>query len=153
MFLRYLDRIDIKVILEPPLVFGYQDIITTHLPFAHLSIFGERPVLQAIAPLPLHTIVCVLILIPELNSNLVVAECKELLSQTVALFFLPLSGQELDYGFATGQKLVPVSPYTIRGISLGDGLRFSADGQPYYTAMQQGRMGSCTVRSRDLELS
>lgn len=42
------------------------DIITAHLTLAHLAIFRERPILETVTPLPLHPIVGVLILIPEL---------------------------------------------------------------------------------------
>ena len=52
------------------------NIVAAHLPLTHLPVFGERPVLKTIAPLPLHTIVGVLELIPELHGDFVISKGK-----------------------------------------------------------------------------
>lgn len=71
------------------------DIIAAHLPFAHLPIVGKGPVFETIAALPFQAIVGVLVLIPELDSNLVLGKSEQLLAQSVVLLFLPLLGQEV----------------------------------------------------------
>lgn len=83
MLLRDLDSIDIHSILEPALFDRDLNIITAHLPLAHAAIFRESPVFEAITTLPLHSIVAVLILIPELHCNLVVRKSEQLFAQTI----------------------------------------------------------------------
>lgn len=66
-------RIHNKVTQRPGTLTGFinLDIVTAHLPLTHLSVFCESPVFKAIASFPLHAIVGVLELIPELHSDLV----------------------------------------------------------------------------------
>ena len=90
MLLRDVDSIDIHSILEPALFGRNINIITTHLPFAHTTIICESPVLQTITPLPLHPIVLILVLIPELHRNLVVGKGEQFFAQTIRLLLLPL---------------------------------------------------------------
>lgn len=80
MLLGNINSVHVNSILEPALFLGYLDIITAHLPLPHATIIGESPVLEPITPLPLHTIVLVLVLIPELHGDFVVCECEELFS-------------------------------------------------------------------------
>lgn len=68
------------------------------MPLPHLSVWGKGPILQAVAPLPLHAVVGILELIPELYGNFVVGKGKELLAQPVVLFPLPLLGQQFLNG-------------------------------------------------------
>ena len=90
MFLGYVYSIDIDTILEPPLSFADLEIIATHLPFPHAAVLSKRPIFQAITALPLHLIVRVLILIPELHGDLVVLEGEQLFAELVILLLLPL---------------------------------------------------------------
>lgn len=69
MFLRYLDLVDIHIIVKPSLLFLNRQIIPTHLPLPHLSFCVKSPVFEAIAPMPSAGLP-VLIFIPELYGNL-----------------------------------------------------------------------------------
>lgn len=83
MLLRDINSIDINSVLEPTLLDGDLNIVPAHLPLAHAAIFRESPVFEAITTLPLHSIVAVLILIPELHCNLVVRKSEQLFAQTI----------------------------------------------------------------------
>ena len=84
MLLRDINSIDIDPILEPALFGRDLNIIPAHLPLPHPAILRKRPVLEAITTLPLHFIMAVLVLIPELDSDLVVPESEQLLAQTAS---------------------------------------------------------------------
>lgn len=90
MLLRDVHSVHINTILEPPPFFGNLEVVTTHLPLSHPAILSKRPVLEAITSLPLHLIVRVLVLVPELNSDLVILESEQLFAELVVLLFLPL---------------------------------------------------------------
>lgn len=81
MLFRNIDSIDVDSILEPALLGRDLNIIPAHLPLSHPTILRERPVLETITTLPLHSIMAVLILIPELDCDLVVLEREQLLAQ------------------------------------------------------------------------
>jgi len=110
MLLGDVDSIHINTIFEPPLVFGYQNIISAHLPLAHSAVLSERPVLKTVTPLPLHAIMRVLILVPELHRDLVIGECEQLLAQAVVLFLLPFLGQEVNNRICAREESVAVPP-------------------------------------------
>jgi hypothetical protein len=57
--------IHIYPIHEPSLFFRNLNIVPTHLSLSHLSISRESPVLKPIAPLPLHSIRAITILVPK----------------------------------------------------------------------------------------
>lgn len=65
------------------------------MPLAHFAVLCECPILEPITALPLHSVVGILKLVPELHCDLVVGEREEFLAQTVALLLLPFFGQEL----------------------------------------------------------
>lgn len=94
MLLGDLDRVHVDAVLEPPLLLADLDIVARHLSLTHTAILGEGPVLKAVAPLPLHLIVGVLILVPELHRDLVFVEREELLAQLVVVLFVPFPGEE-----------------------------------------------------------
>jgi hypothetical protein len=100
--------------------FANLNIISAHLPLTHLSVFGERPILETITPLPLHAIMRVLELVPELHRDLVIRKGKQLFPQTIVLFFLPLLREEVFYRFSTSNEGSPVPPDAIGCIGLGD---------------------------------
>lgn len=90
------------------------DTVTAYLMLAHPAVFRERPVLETVTPLPLHTIVGILIFIPGFMScevglrwysNTPKLDCNHHLqkriaqAQTVAFLYLPLLGQELLDGW------------------------------------------------------
>lgn len=102
--------------------FSYLDIVTAHLTLPHLSIFGERPVLESVATLPLHPVVRVLELIPELDGNLVACEGEQLLAQSIVLLLLPLLCEELFDCSGANNEGCPVPPDAVRCIGLGDDL-------------------------------
>lgn len=108
------------IICKPPSLLPNKDIIPTHLSLPHNALFIVRPILQAIAPLPLHPVVSILILVPELHGDLVVREGEELLAQTVVLLLVPLGGQELDDLFAAFQEDVAVAPDRVLGVRKAD---------------------------------
>jgi len=85
MLLLDINSIDINSILKPALSSLDLNIIPTHLPFPHPAILSKRPVLEAITPLPLHPIVFVLVLIPELDSDFIVHESEQLLAQAAPI--------------------------------------------------------------------
>ena len=118
MLLRDVDSIHVHTILEPSVTLGDLDVITTHLPLAHPSIVGERPVLETIASLPLLAVMGILIFVPELNRYLVGSECEQLLSQAIILLLVPFSSQELDDSLCTGEEVASVSPYTVVAVAL-----------------------------------
>ena len=76
MLLRDIDSIDIDSILEPALFGRDLNIVPAHLPLPHSTILCKSPILQAITTLPLHSVMAVLVLIPELDSDLVVLESE-----------------------------------------------------------------------------
>jgi hypothetical protein len=117
MGLGNVNGIDINAILEPALLLGDLNIISTHLPLAHDSILPERPVFESITALPLHAIMGILIFVPELDSDLVLSESEELLAQLVVLLLVPFPGQEFNDGFSAGEKFVPVTPDAIARVA------------------------------------
>jgi hypothetical protein len=139
MLLRDIDSIDIDSIFEPPLFRRDLNIIPAHLPLSHPAILCKRPVFEAIATLPLHSIMFVLVLVPELDCDLVVRESEQFLAQAVLnrhqhyptgllqkaspirCFLLPLRSQELDNGFGAGQKAATVPPDGVSRVRFSDG--------------------------------
>jgi hypothetical protein len=141
MLLLDINSIDINPILEPALLGLNLYIIPAHLPLPHPAILSKRPVFQAITTFPLHSIVFILVLIPELDSDLVVRESEQLLAQAasnyhqhmivrqicwrkalpIRCFLLPLGSKELDDGFCTREEAVAVTPDGVFGVGFGDG--------------------------------
>jgi len=87
MLLRDIDNIDIDSILEPALFGRDLNIVPAHLPLPHPTILCKRPVLEAITTLPLHFIMAVLVLIPELDSDFVVLESEQLFAQAAQKWY------------------------------------------------------------------
>lgn len=108
---------------EPPLTLRQLDIVTTHLSLPHSSILRKCPILEAIAALPLHTILCVLVLIPELDRDFVCCECEELFAQTVVLLPLPFLCEQVYDLVVALDKAGSISPDAILGICFGNGNR------------------------------
>lgn len=108
---------------EPPLTLGQLDIVTTHLPLPHSSILRKRPVLEAIAALPLHTIFCILVLIPKLDRDLVCREREELFAQTIISLPLPFLCEKVYDLVVALNKAGSVPPDAILGICFGNGDR------------------------------
>lgn len=119
MLLADINSININTILEPPLALLNQHIIPAHHPLPHPPIGRKSPILEPITALPAHTVMCILVLIPELHSNLVVRKRKQLLAQAVVLLFPPLLGQEFDYGVCAGQEAVAVAPDGVGCVGFG----------------------------------
>lgn len=137
------NRVDVNSILKPSFLVRYLDVVAAHLPLAHESVLGKRPVLQAVRPPPLAALVVPLV--PELDRNLslgwlaidsclgpsgisrldwltqaadfVLSEGKELLPQAIAVLFSPLLGQEVDDLVAAVDELVAVPPDGVWGVS------------------------------------
>jgi hypothetical protein len=123
MLLQDIHDIDIHSISEPAVLFQKLNVISAHLPLTHPAIFCERPILEAIASLPLHPIVLILVLIPELDGYLVIRESEKLLTQAVRLLFFPFRGQEFDDGLVPAKEAVAVTPDRVFCVRLGDGGR------------------------------
>ena len=127
MSLRDIHLINIHALLEPPLGILDLDVVPTHLPLAHSAILRKRPILQPITALPLHTIVAILVLIPELHRDLVIGESEELFAQAIRLLLVPLPCEKVNDGFAAGEEAVAIAPDAVgcvcfgnsRGISVG----------------------------------
>ena len=81
MSLSNVNSVHIHPVHEPPVSLRNLDIIPAHLPLSHAAILRKRPVLEAITTLPLHSVISVLVLIPELDSDLVVRESEQFLAQ------------------------------------------------------------------------
>jgi len=97
------------------------NIVTTHLSLAHLPILCKRPILETITPLPLHPIMRILILVPELDRDLILREREQLLAKSVVLLFLPFLGQKVFDCGGPGKEGVAVSPDAVGGVCLSDG--------------------------------
>lgn len=121
MLLRNLHRINIHPILIPPLLLTNLNIIPTHHPLPHNTILIERPILEPIAALPLHPIMGILILVPELNGDLIISKREELFTQLVVVLFVPLPGQKFDDLLRAGEEVVAVAPDAVGGVGFGDG--------------------------------
>jgi len=110
MLIPNLDVVYTLPIHKPPLSLFNYHIIPTHLPLPHAAVGIKSPILETVAPLPLHAIVGVAILVPELGRYLIVVPREQLFAETVVLLFLPFLGQEFyDLGVA-GDELVAVAP-------------------------------------------
>lgn len=121
VLLRDIDRVHVDPIFEPTLVIGYQDIVTAHLPLTHATVIRKRPIFEAIASLPLHAIICVLVLVPELHCNLVVSKGEQLLSQLIALLFDPLLGQKPNNSLGATEEVLSIPPNAVIRVSFGYG--------------------------------
>lgn len=120
MLLSDLNLIHIHALPEPPLPLCELDVVPTHHALPHPAVGRKRPVLQPIAPLPLHPVVRVLVLVPELHGDAVVAEGEELLAQLIVALFLPLGREESDDGVRPAEKRRAVAPYGVGGVCFGD---------------------------------
>lgn len=108
--------------------------------------FQNLPILKTITPLPLHSVMCVLVFIPELYCNLVVVKCEQLLPKLVALLLFPLLGQELDDGLGARQEAISVPPRRLPRISLGHALWIPRPSQLGYIAyLNPGRSTACST--------
>lgn len=121
MLLPNLHSININPVPKPPPLLPNLNIIPTHLPFPHPPILSKSPVLKPIAALPLHPIVGILVLVPELDGNFVVRESEKFLAQAVGFFFFPLRGKEGDYGVCALEEVGAVAPDGVGGVGFGDG--------------------------------
>lgn len=110
MLFRDLNGIDVHPVLKPPLVLVDLDIISTHLPLPHAPILCERPVFEPVTSLPLHRIVAVLILVPELDGNLIVGPGEKLLAKAIIFLLFPLPGEEIDDIVSAGKKPIAIAP-------------------------------------------
>lgn len=109
--------------MEPSLSLSDLHIIPAHHPFLHTPILCKRPILQPIAPLPLHPIFGVLILIPELDGDFVSGEGEQFFSETIRLLTLPFGSKERYDGFSAGEEGGAVAPNTTWCVSRSDGGR------------------------------
>ena len=123
-------------------------------------LFIISPVLQAVAPLPLHPVLLIPILIPELHSDSSapsfirssadppVLECKELLSQLIVDFSLPLHSQK---GFDLRRALdkpVTIAPDRVCSVGFGNSSRITRVPE-VLSGLQL--LGCCLKRERRLD--
>lgn len=90
------------------------------MPLPHSAVLRVRPIFEPITALPFHSVMGVLVLIPELYCDLVVGECEELLAETIALLLLPFFRQHVLYRSGSGEKRGTVPPDAVWRICLGD---------------------------------
>lgn len=103
-----------------------KQIITAHHALAHLSRFSVKgPILQPIAPLPTHPVRCVLVLVPELHGDAIIAERKEFLAKAIVVLSLPFGCQKLNNILGAREERGSVTPDARRSISLRDAGRVS----------------------------
>ena len=145
-----LDCVNIDTVFEPALLLTNGNVIPAHLSLPHTAVFMESPVFKPIATLPLHAIMCILVLVPELDRNLIVGEGKELLAQFVVVFFVPFPGQEVDDGGGAGEEFVSVSPDAIFGVCLGHAFWVTAIRQWKEVLVLREEGGQLTEYSRGL---
>lgn len=120
MLLANVNSVHIRDVLrEPSLSIRELQVIAGHLTLSHSAIFGKGPVFQAVAPLPLHPIVAIAVLIPELDGDLVVRESKQFLAKAVVVLLVPLGCQELDDSFRALEKAIAVAPDAVRCVRFG----------------------------------
>jgi hypothetical protein len=110
-------RVHVNSIFEPTLGLADLDVVTTHLPLAHLAILGKSPVFETITPHPFSGL-GVLELIPELHRDLVIAECEQLLAEAVFFLYRPFASQKVDDGFSPAEEVVSVTPDAVCSVSL-----------------------------------
>lgn len=127
MFLTDRDLVYIHPINKPaPLpipVRAEQQIIPTHHTLAHLSrLIIKSPILQTITSLPSHPIICILILIPELNRDPIVPEGEQLLAQSIVALALPFGRQKIDNGIRARKEGGAVTPDAARSVGLRNSL-------------------------------
>lgn len=152
MLLTDLDTLNINTVSEPPPFLPNLNIIATHLALPHPAVLCKCPVLEAIASLPLHSILSVLVLVPELDCDFVVLEYEELLAKAVVLLFLPLGGEEGDYVGMAAEEGRAVAPDGVFRIGLGYLFRVSgARSEARLLVFVKGE--KYTVYSRGPELS
>lgn len=150
--------IHIHPIDKPPLLLRDLDIIPTHLSLPHLPVSRKSPILKPIAPLPLHPIRAILVLVPKLHGNLVIRESEELFAQAVGLLLRPLGCQEVLDSGGSLQEVGAVAPDAVVGVGFcyGLGVSWSQD-MMLGVSFERGWKGcwevSFTERSRGLELS
>jgi hypothetical protein len=58
----------------------------------------------------------ILVLVKELDSNLVVGECKELFPQAIVVLLLPFLGQEINNGIVATEEVGSISPDRVFGV-------------------------------------
>lgn len=151
MSLRNRHLVHVHTLLEPPILLLQLDVVPTHLTLPHYAILPKRPILKTITSLPLHAVVGIPILVPELHGNLVVREREQFLAKPIILLFLPFGSQKGDDFVMATDELVAVTPDTIRCVGLGDLLWIS---DTEITILWRGMLFRWfTSCSRDLELS
>lgn len=124
----HVDAVDVPSSLDSFLGHGHpvaapaqDDVVGAHLSLPHLvRVPVKGPVLQTVRPLPLHAVVPVLVLVPELDGDLVVGEGEQLLAKTVVGLLFPLLGEELDDLLGPHEELVPVAPDRVGRVAVGD---------------------------------
>ena len=116
----YIDSVHKPAPLAIP-VRAKQQIIAAHHTLAHLPRLAVKgPILQAIASLPSHSIIRILVLVPELHRDPIIPKSEQLLAQAIIVLALPLGCEKLDNGVCAGEKEGTVTPDTIRSVGLRD---------------------------------
>jgi hypothetical protein len=112
--------VDIHPVGKPPITCLKQYIISTHHPLHHLTVRSERPIFQAVTTLPLHSVISVLVFIPELDGNLIILKGKEFFTETVVLLFSPFLGQEADDFLGSEDEFLAVTPDAVGRVDFGN---------------------------------
>lgn len=116
----YIDSVHKPAPLTIP-VRAKQQIVAAHHSLAHLSrLMIKGPILQAIASLPSHFIIRILVLVPELNRDPIIPKSEQLLAQAIIVLALPFGCEKLDNGVCAGEKEGTITPDTIRSVGLRD---------------------------------
>lgn len=135
-----LHRIHIHALFEPALLGRNLHVVPAHLPLRVPPVGRKRPVLEPVAPLPLHPVVGVLVLVPELHRDLVAAflKAEQFFPQAVVVLLAPFLGQEVDDGRGAGEEAVAVAPDAVFRVRFGD--EFGVTGE----VLDFGWVGFCS---------
>lgn len=115
MYLANLHRIHIDVVCKPAILAFNDHIIRTHLPLPHSPVRGKRPHFEPITPYP-HSHFRIVPFVPELHSDPVVLEGKELFPQPILLFFGEFLRQKSDNVGVASKEGRPVAPNGVFGV-------------------------------------
>lgn len=99
-------------------------IINTRIPFRHITVLFEFPVLVAVAAPPLAGPVVPLVL--EAHGDAVAGERPQRFLQAIVVLLRPLAGQKGDDFGATMEEIHTVAPLGVRGVGEGDTLGIAA---------------------------
>tara|TARA_R110000868_G_scaffold177713_7_gene416761 strand:- start:279 stop:695 length:417 start_codon:yes stop_codon:yes gene_type:complete len=117
--------IEIGLEADPSALWGYENIVGTHVATPHVPVAIELPMLIAVGAVPMAGF-GVLPLVFETHRDAVIGETPEFFLQSVVEFDRPLSRKEIFDRITALEELVSVSPFGIECVGLSDRLRITS---------------------------